>query len=79
MVENGMVIYNEPKYTDGPICPECGEPCETYYFDKYGDIIGCDNCITSGDAWERMYEDEENERCLREEARYEELREISNM
>lgn len=35
-----------------PICPVCGEECDTLYRDNFGNIVGCDNCITSSDAWE---------------------------
>ena len=58
MVENGMVNYTEPK-VKYPSCPVCGEECETYYFDKYGDIIGCDQCVITGNAWEYIDEHEE--------------------
>lgn len=57
-IENGMVLYTEPKQVV-PICPVCGKECETYYFDRYGDIIGCDECITYGDAIE--YQSEEDD------------------
>lgn len=39
----------EPVY---PICPVCGEECETIYVDMYGQHIGCDICVTTKDAWE---------------------------
>ena len=51
-----------------PICPACGEECETVYKDRHGayittDIctvaifvhgayIGCDVCVETKDAWE---------------------------
>lgn len=31
---------------DTMVCPVCGEECETYYVDKFGDIFGCENCVT---------------------------------
>jgi len=34
-----------------PVCPECNKPCDTYYFNVYGSIIGCDQCIRAEDAW----------------------------
>lgn len=39
-------------YDDGPepICPICGEECETMYKDKFGAYVGCDVCITMVDA-----------------------------
>lgn len=45
-----------------PRCPVCGEECTTVYKDLYGEILGCDECLTERDAWD---EDE----CF---ARYEE-------
>lgn len=39
----------EPEY---PRCPSCGEECEIIYrIDGVG-IIGCENCVSKGDAWE---------------------------
>lgn len=35
-----------------PICPVCGKETDTFYKDKDGDIVGCDECIQSVDAWE---------------------------
>lgn len=35
-----------------PICPVCGRETDTFYKDKDGDIVGCDECIRSVDAWE---------------------------
>lgn len=38
-----------PKY---PHCPVCGDECEEIYFDRYGAICGCDECIKSRSAWD---------------------------
>jgi len=35
-----------------PRCPICGEECSRVFKDTYGDIVGCDECITECDAWE---------------------------
>lgn len=35
-----------------PICPICGQECETVYKDESGNILGCDECLTECDAWE---------------------------
>lgn len=35
-----------------PICPACGEECETVYKDRHGTYIGCDVCVETKDAWE---------------------------
>jgi hypothetical protein len=38
----------EPSY---PICPICHEEADTFYVDPDEQIIGCDNCIKTRDAW----------------------------
>lgn len=35
-----------------PICPVCGEECETVYKTRDYEIIGCDLCLRPVDAWE---------------------------
>lgn len=35
-------------------CPVCGETCETIYYDKFGEMVGCENCVTRKDAWEAL-------------------------
>jgi hypothetical protein len=32
-------------------CPVCGDECDTIYMDKYGEVFGCEQCITKTDAW----------------------------
>ena len=39
-----------------PVCPVCGDECETLYKDCSGEVFGCENCVETVDAWE-----EENE------------------
>lgn len=39
----------EPTY---PRCPVCGEECDTIYKNADLDIVGCDNCVATVDAWE---------------------------
>lgn len=43
----------DPPENPYPICPACGEECNTYYY-KDGEIIGCDQCVDTKDAWEVM-------------------------
>lgn len=50
---------------DTPICPICGEECETIYTDAAGDICGCENCVTSRDAWEWLWEQKDEEERVR--------------
>ena len=60
---------------DTPICPICGEECEDIYFDKAGDICGCDRCLTRKDAWEWLEEEQLNAEILAGEAYYDYLKE----
>lgn len=44
-------------YPDGlapkiPICPVCGEEADTFYKNKDGEIVGCDECIRTVSAFE---------------------------
>lgn len=39
-----------------PICPVCGEECETLYRDSNGEYVGCDVCVEVKDAWELIEE-----------------------
>lgn len=44
--------YPDGKEPEWPICPACGWETEIYYKDEHGEILGCDGCIRSCDAWE---------------------------
>jgi len=36
-----------------PVCPVCGEPADTYYYNKEtGEIVGCPECVGCEDAWD---------------------------
>lgn len=43
--------YPDGKTPDEPHCPVCGCECEDVYKDKNNEIVGCNNCITTHDAW----------------------------
>lgn len=48
---------------DPPECPVCGKCCETIYMDRSSDeVLGCDRCLASVDAWDWMEQVKENER-----------------
>ena len=49
----------EPPVPDDyiPVCPVCGEECDTVYVDMHDDIVGCDRCINMEDAYEYLYEE----------------------
>ncbi len=35
-----------------PVCPCCGEECETVYTGPDGEIFACDNCLKRHDAYD---------------------------
>ena len=43
----GMLNYSE---VENPVCPECKEECLIVYVDRYNQVVGCDNCISSRNA-----------------------------
>ena len=44
-----------------PVCPVCGEECDTVYLDMNDEIVGCDRCINMEDAYEYLYDEEVEE------------------
>ena len=40
----------EPK--NPPRCPVCMAETDTYFRDYWGNIVSCDECIESVDAWD---------------------------
>lgn len=49
MEETGFPDRKEPP---PPVCPVCGKQCDTFYTSSFwGEIVGCDRCITSDDAY----------------------------
>lgn len=44
--------YPNGKTQQYPVCPVCGEDCETMYKDWYGRYIGCNVCVSTVDAWD---------------------------
>ena len=42
--------------SDEMICPVCGADCITVYKDKFGNFLGCDDCVTAYNAWEVLTE-----------------------
>ena len=49
MERTGYPDGKEPHY---PVCPVCGEECDTLYTGKDGEVFACDNCVSTKDAWE---------------------------
>lgn len=54
MTDPGLRTNPEPPDYEVPHCPVCGQECEVLYRNRYGEIIGCDDCIDALDAWEVM-------------------------
>ena len=44
--------YWDPPEFNWPVCPVCGNECETFYFDNDNHICGCENCVTSSSSVE---------------------------
>lgn len=42
-------MVNEQIY---PVCPICGQECETIYRDENHVIVGCDECVSTANAWD---------------------------
>lgn len=45
---SGYPDGKEPRY---PRCPVCAEECSFIYKNKNREIVGCDECIFTDDAW----------------------------
>lgn len=45
-----------PHEDKSPICPVCGETCDTIYRGKDGDAVGCNKCVEAVDAWDLLYD-----------------------
>jgi len=59
---------------ENPICPVCGAECETIYKDGDGNVIACDECISSRDSWEWLADEKEAEQDERDDRKYQEFR-----
>jgi uncharacterized protein (UPF0212 family) len=54
----GYNCYATDKECDGcggckskmPICPKCGEECDSFYIDGNKNILGCENCVKRVDS-----------------------------
>lgn len=70
--------YIDPRYYKSPVCPVCGEECETIYkSNDNGEVVGCDQCIIAVDSvvWEA--EEEENDEALHGDSQFEAQRELN--
>ena len=41
-----------------PVCPICGNECETMYTDLNGEVLGCDCCVKSDEPDARFFPEE---------------------
>ncbi|MBO4677881.1 MAG: hypothetical protein J5633_10100 [Oscillospiraceae bacterium] len=32
------------------LCPACGDPCCTFYANRFGSVFACENCVSVEDA-----------------------------
>lgn len=65
---------NGPPEPDPVYCPVCGEDCSEIYFDKCGNVVGCDYCISRQDAGEWAAEEAEKAREIEEDRKCDERR-----
>ncbi|MBT9169136.1 MAG: hypothetical protein DDT19_02490 [Syntrophomonadaceae bacterium] len=64
MLRDCPVIENMERYgyPDGreepkqPLCPVCFGEADTFYVDRWSDIVGCENCVRRSCAWEVQVE-----------------------
>ena len=65
---------NPPEDPEPVTCPICEEKCEEVYIDRAGDVVGCDICMSTKDAYEWAAEEAENARAEMEDWKYDEYR-----
>lgn len=68
-------MLNGPPEPDPVYCPVCDTECSEIYFDKGGNVVGCDYCISRQDAGEWMEEELEKQREIEDERKISERRE----
>ena len=47
LLRTGEPDGREPK---SPRCPACGEECDTFYLNRFGNVFACENCVQIEDA-----------------------------
>ena len=65
---------NPPPDLEPVCCPICEEECEEVYINRAGDVVGCDNCMSTLEAYEWAREQEENARAIMEDQKFDEWR-----
>ncbi len=51
-IERAMATGYPGDEPEQPVCPVCGQECETIYRAQDSEIVGCDMCISEETAWE---------------------------
>lgn len=41
-----------PDEDEAPVCPICYEECDTAFYARDGEPLGCENCISKKDPWD---------------------------
>jgi len=59
-----------------PVCPICNLQCSYFHYDITGELVGCNNCVTTRDAFEVLDEAIENEEDLHGDMEFESRREL---
>lgn len=52
---------HERNFVPLPRCPYCGEETDTVYMNRDGALLGCDNCVSTADAWDELSDPRERE------------------
>ena len=65
---------NPPEDPEPVHCPVCDQECDEIYFNRDGDVIGCDMCISTQSAADWAVERDENARAEMEDRKYDEYR-----
>ena len=50
-----------PEQESLPVCPVCGEECETIYTDISSEVCGCENCLTEYDSCDYFGDEDEGD------------------
>lgn len=48
-------LHPEEDEDEYPVCPLCGEECDTMYTTACGDVLGCDCCVKAEEPDRRFY------------------------
>lgn len=67
----------DPPAYKNPVCPICGQECETIYKDMANnEVVGCDQCILAVDAYQWQEDEDENAEASQGDEEFESRREM---